>query len=901
MAGQISLFDLLAKWESAQHRGEDISLEKLCEEAPELLPELKEKVSALNSIARMVETLDTKVTGDSRVDFEHASKRSWNETQIATHSRYQFVKWHAKGGLGEVLVARDTTLGRDVAIKVVRTQYEKDERCRRRFLKEAEVTGKLEHPGIAPVYGLGGNEEGNPCYAMRFIEGETLGDAASRFHKELEGATKADRHFQLRQLLTRFVSVCNTIAYAHSRDVIHRDLKPANILLGKYGETFVIDWGLAKTLRHNLDGADDGATLSDDGPISGLEPPLDAGGGALTQHNDIVGTPVYMSPEQAQSGEAVGKASDIYGLGATLYFVITGQPPVQEASLGKIIERVREGKIARPRGVTSGVDARLEAICLKAMSTKVADRYASADLFADDLEHYLADEPVLALKDSLGDRVSRLARRHRGVTMASVAGILVVAIVSSVFAVLLNWQTQIARTQKAAAEQLATQKSELADKEKKANDLAQRLAVEKGKLADQEREARKIAEEQSMLALRTLNKVIQNIQRDLAGVSGATEVRRQMLLKALDELDKVAKSVSLQNQIDRGRLVALGDLGETYLIAGSVTGKDATREALKYFQMSSALAEKLVSLDPQFLQDQSIALEKVGEAHLQLGDLAEAEKAFRRSLEISERIAPQAADAATAARDVAFGYEKLGDVCLAREESDAAKIAFDKSRELFLFALSKKPSDSVLQRDFAVSLSKLGNVRTQLGDAAGAAAAYEESLSQLRSLLDAPKSPASKRDLSVALNKLGAARQLEKDFEAAAKAFTESLQLAKEYLSEEPSNLQRQRDVTISLNNLGDLALATGDLSSSQSRFEESYAARKQILDQNPGSFGARFDAAYVLVRMSELDGLQKDAAAKKTHLTEAMTLLAPLHEAGKLQSAAAKQLYDAVEYGLKE
>jgi eukaryotic-like serine/threonine-protein kinase len=885
MTGQVSIFDLLAKWESAQHRGEEISLEKLCAEAPQLLTELKEKVSALNSMARMVETLDTQDDVTKRSvngAADGGNARGWSEAPISTQSRYQFVKWHAKGGLGEVLVAHDTTLGRDVAIKVVKAAYENDERCRRRFLKEAEVTGRLEHPGVAPVYGLGGSEEGHPCYAMRFIEGETLADAATRFHQEHKGQTKADGHFQLRQLLSRFVSVCNTIAYAHSRDVVHRDLKPANILLGKYGETFVIDWGLAKTLKQNSEGSDEGATLSDDGPISGLDNPPNNDGPALTQHNDIVGTPVYMSPEQAQPGESVGKAADIYGLGATLYFVLTGQPPVQDVSLGKIIDKVREGRIAKPSSVSSAPDAKLEAICLKALAKRPADRYAFAEGLADDLEHWLADEPVSALEDSLGERASRLARRHRGVTLAGVIGVLIVAVVSSVFAVLLNWQTNIARTQKAAAEQLATQKAELAQKES---------------------EARRIAGEQSQLALATLKGVVRDIQRDLSGVSGAVEVRRELLNKALAGLEKVAKSVELQAEVDRHRMIALNDIGGIYLIAGSVTGKDATQEALRFFTIAKDLAQKLAATDRGYEahRDCSVALEKIGETQMQLGELGKAEEAYRKSLEISEKSAALAPDSSAAARDMAFGFEKVGDICLARESVNDAAKAYDRSRELFVSALARNPSDVLLQRDLAVSLTKLGNILLQNGDPAGAAKTYGESVSQLRALTGAEKSPASKRDLSVGLNKLGAARQAEKSFEEAAKAFTESLQLAKEYLAEEPGNLQRQRDVTVSLNNLGDLAIAKQDLEGAKGYLAESLAARRKILEQSPTSFGANFDTAYVLVKLSELDVLLKDDIAKKAHLTEAQAILKPLYDSGKLQSAAGKQMYDSVKAGLKE
>src|SRR5262249_30038017 len=127
-----------------------------------------------------------------------------------------------------------------------------DAESRRRFLLEAEVTARLEHPGVVPVHGLVHDEHGHPCYAMRFIQGETLREAIDRFHQaDRPGRDPAERSLALRQLLSRFVAICNTIAYAHSRGILHRDIKPSNVMLGKYGETLVVDWGLARPFERD--------------------------------------------------------------------------------------------------------------------------------------------------------------------------------------------------------------------------------------------------------------------------------------------------------------------------------------------------------------------------------------------------------------------------------------------------------------------------------------------------------------------------------------------------------------------------------------------------------------------------------------------------------------------------
>ena len=161
--------------------------------------------------------------------------------------RFRVLRPHASGGLGAVFVALDEELHREVALKQILDSHADDPVSRQRFLLEAEITGGLEHPGIVPVYGLGTYDDGRPYYAMRFIKGDSLKDAIEQFHAD--GGLKNDpgrRSLELRTLLRRFTDVCNAIDYAHSRGVLHRDIEPGNVIVGRHGETLVVDWGLAK-------------------------------------------------------------------------------------------------------------------------------------------------------------------------------------------------------------------------------------------------------------------------------------------------------------------------------------------------------------------------------------------------------------------------------------------------------------------------------------------------------------------------------------------------------------------------------------------------------------------------------------------------------------------------------
>ena len=162
--------------------------------------------------------------------------------------RFRILRPHARGGLGEVFVALDAELHREVALKQILEKHADDQVSRQRFVAEAEITGGLEHPGIVPVYGLGTYGDGRPYYAMRFIKGDSLKEAIERFHNTGTETGDSQRSLELRKLLRRFTDVCNAIDYAHSRGVLHRDIKPANIIVGKHGETLVVDWGLAKAI-----------------------------------------------------------------------------------------------------------------------------------------------------------------------------------------------------------------------------------------------------------------------------------------------------------------------------------------------------------------------------------------------------------------------------------------------------------------------------------------------------------------------------------------------------------------------------------------------------------------------------------------------------------------------------
>jgi serine/threonine-protein kinase len=740
--------------------------------------------------------------------------------------RYTLTRLHATGGIGRVWLAHDASLGRDVALKELLPERRGDPALAR-FFKEAQITGQLEHPGIVPIYELGSRtDDDNPYYTMRFVRGRTLADAVAAYHRRRAQGEAGP--LELRELLSAFVGICNAVAYAHSRGVLHRDLKPQNVVLGDYGEVMVLDWGLARLLNQ--------AESEDLVPVQ-----VPSAAGATVQ-GQVLGTPAYMAPEQAEGRlDRLGPASDTYGLGAILYEILTGRAPFSGSELAAVMCQVVLDPPARPRLVSAAAPAALEAVCLKALAKKPEERYGSARELADEVRRWLADEPVRAYREPWIVRAGRWARRNRVmVTSAAAAGLvaLVALVVVLVLQARANRDLQAANEREherfaLALEAIQTFHTGVSEDVLLTQDQFQELRNKLlGAAAAFYARLEKLLEGQgdmrSRQALGQAYYHLGELTEKIGSQADALNVHRQSL--AVRRVRAGEPGADTEARLDVARsLLAVGRLqqasGDS---SGALASFDEARELAEALAASGQPTDAVRGMCAQCYRQAGIVHEATGQPEA-------AREAYRKALAIWQELADAHPRDPALQSDLAHSHNDLGILLGLLGQPEAERAEYQKALAIRQKLVASSPDDIDFRHNLAWSHHNLGTVLNKAGQPVAALASYREARALWQRLADAhPAVNAFQVPLARCQNNI--AEELDKlgQPEAALAAYRKALDIRQKLVDGNRTVTAYQSELAHAHYNLGDLLEKLGQAEAALTEHQQAREIRQRLTDAHP-------------------------------------------------------------------
>jgi len=773
--------------------------------------------------------------------------------------RFHILRPHARGGLGEVFVAEDGELHREVALKQIQERHADNPESRARFLVEAEITGGLEHPGVVPVYGLGQYADGRPFYAMRLIRGDSLKEAIERFHQpKTPGPDPGERALALRKLLGRFIDVCNAMAYAHARGVIHRDLKPGNIMLGPYGETLVVDWGLAKPVgrAETARGGKEEVTLK---PSSGSSY-------VATQAGSAIGTPAYMSPEQAAGRlDEIGPASDIYSLGATLYTLLTGKSAFAETDAGSVLQRVEKGAFLRPREVRREVPPALEAVCLKAMALHAEDRYASPRVLADDVEHWLGDEAVMAYREPAPARWRRWGRKHPGLVSGglALAGTGAVALMIGLFLL----QSESRRTARANTA-LAAANVQLEDTNQELHTTNSALEIEK-RNADAARQAESRRRKQARQALDDLSSQI--VDDWLSKQQELSADHKAFLEKALRSYEEFAGDAGQDEDARLGVAQANRRLGMIQSRLGR--DKDAEVSLRRSQELSAQLAAEF-SDRPEFRANLARSQSALAMLLLKTGRAKDSESALRGALSIQKELATGFPRRSEFRADLAMSQNLLGSLLNDRSQVAAAETILQDTLAIQKRLVADFPENPDFRKELAAIQLNLGSLAWTKNLVSDAEAAFHEAITLLEQLTaDFPTRSDLRYDLARDRSNLGALMAWSNRNAEAERMVRAAVVLLKRLAADFPARPDFRFELARSQIDLGTLLARTDRKAESEAAYRDAVALQRALKDDFPERADFSASLASSLSHQAHLSAERGEMAAARGLREEALAL----------------------------
>lgn len=664
---------------------------------------------------------------------------------------YDLLEELGVGGMGTVFRALQRNANREVALKVVRHDrlqgMSMSDRAQlvERFRTEALAAGRLEHDHIVRVYEVG-EHNGQPFFSMQWVHGPSLSTLL------LGGPVKPKKAAEYAE------PIAQALAAAHRQGVLHRDVKPHNVLLDSDSDRpLIADFGLAKL----LDASDE-----------------------LTHHGDIMGTPQYMSPEQAD-GRAVSQASDVYGLGATLYHMLTGRPPFQSPSVMDIIKQVISDDPIAPRQLDSNIDRDLETICLKCLEKDPSRRYATAEELAADLHSYRVGKPIAARPISTAGRAWRWCQRNRTIAALSTA-VAVAVLLALVGTTLGYWNATRAR---------AASEAGFRDARSAFDDIVERIRDE-----------------------RTLNEPrLQDLKEDL-------------LQKALDYYEAFLNRRGNDQAIRQ-------EVAETHyrvgLLQDEIVSPDAALESFGRARVIQADLAARSSRDTGALQSLGMTLNAVGKTLAKKELLEQAEQAFEEAAAVRSQVVELAAGSnfkAESLRLQANTEMNLGILAKRRGQFESAMTHYQQAQRIRESALEAEPTNEALQRDLAKGLYNIGHLHEFDGDVEAAERALVAASRSFQSLLERNPADAEFRySLLLCYRLLG---DIQVELAPAIQWYQLAGAEARLLVDEHPTIERYQEDLAAIATNLGQTRFDEGNFKAALVSYEEAVLIMRRLTDR---------------------------------------------------------------------
>ncbi|MEZ4434039.1 MAG: protein kinase [bacterium] len=787
-----------------------------------------------------------------------------------------------RGGIGRVLVMHDAHLGRDVALKELLPGQRAGSTAgtqtlaTTRFLREARITGRLEHPNIVPVYELGRRRDGTLYYTMKVVRGRTLADVLA------EKRTLGERL----TLLKHFADLCNAMAYAHDRGIIHRDLKPGNVMVGAFGETVLLDWGLAKP------------TGAADGPeVPAMATALDGSVDDMTATADgaVLGTPLYMSPEQARGEADIGPQADVWSLGVMLYELLTGQRPFGGKTPFAVLDQVTRGAFEPVRARCPEAPPELAAVVERALTVDRAARYPHAGALAAEIGAFLVGGRVRAYRYGLRELLGRFARRYK--VALAVAGI--AAVLLAGLGVVAYLQVRAERDRAMAAEQVARAARDDAEGlvQYMVGDLREKLeplgrldlldgVVERVRAyLDRALPAGSdaMADEARARSRAATLYLVARLEAARARLGAAAD--------AADEARTLRAALAARGGVDDAVALARSELQVAAIaLSRGHRGQAETLTAAALARLVTVTAAEAPPIE---------AMRTRAEAHIALGELAAtggdlpaAERHFRDALVWQQRLV-EAAPAENEWQDaLAHGHDRLGNSRLDQGDLEGAERAFTEARQIRERLVAIHPDNLRWVRALGVSHDRIGDVQTERGDPAAAAASFGEAAKLLsRAAAQNPTHLGWRRDAAVGQLKVGDAAAHLDQREAALGAYEAAEAVLAALVEQEQTDIGWRRDLDVVRWRRADQLIALGRLDAAGQALDAALVDAEKITETVPGNALYRHDLAIGHFKRADLAARAGDATAAAVAYRTAAKQLARLAEDDPSNAAVRRDL----------